>query len=147
MARFHQIHGRVLDLLFGFVPELTSPGGQRDVVAARLLLDLIAARGADWTLLRWLDGGLAPLFQAGPRDELRRQLEATRAELASSRAEAMALRADLAAAGERLGQAGRQLAALHGSRLWRAADAYWSWRRGCGAVLAGLRRRWRRGRG
>jgi len=147
MARFHQLHGRVLDLLFGFVPELTSPGGQRDVVAARLLLDLIAARGVDWTLLRWLDGGLAPLLQAGPRDELRRQLEATRAELAatraelaSSHAEAMALRADLAAAGERLGQAERQLAAIHGSRLWRAADAYWSWRRACGAVVAGLRR-------
>jgi GT2 family glycosyltransferase len=153
MARFYQLHGRILDVLFGFVPELTSPSGQRDVVAARLLLDLIAARGVDWTLLHWLNGGLAPLFQAGPRDELRRALEASRAELdatrarlASSRAEALALRSDLAAAGERLGQADRQLAAIHGSRLWRAAGAYWSWRRGCGAVLAGLRRwrRWRR---
>jgi len=143
MARFYQLHGRILDSLFGFVPELTSPSGQQDVVAARLLLDLIAARGVDWTLLHWLNGGLAPLFQAGPRDEVRRALEATRAELAASRAEAHALGADLAAAGERLGQADRQLAAIHGSRLWRAAGAYWSWRRGCGAVLAGLRR-WRR---
>ena len=145
MARFYQLHGRILDVLFGFVPELTSPGGQRDVAAARLLLDLIAARGIDWTLLHWLDGGLAPLFQAGPRDELRRALEATRAELAASRAEAMALRGDLAGAGERLGQRDRQLAAIHGSRLWRAAGAYWSWRRGCGTVLTALRgwRRWR----
>ncbi|HXM70797.1 MAG TPA: glycosyltransferase, partial [Thermoanaerobaculia bacterium] len=44
MARFYQLHGRVLDVLFGFVPELTSPTGQRDLAAARLLLDLIAAR-------------------------------------------------------------------------------------------------------
>ncbi|HXO43054.1 MAG TPA: glycosyltransferase, partial [Thermoanaerobaculia bacterium] len=80
MARFYQLHGRILDSLFGFVPELTSPSGQRDVVAARLLLDLIAARGVDWTLLQWLNGGLAPLFQAGPRDELQRALEASRAE-------------------------------------------------------------------
>ncbi len=140
MARFYQLHGRVLDVLFGFVPELTSPSGQRDVAAARLLLDLIAARGVDWTLLHWLDGGLAPLFQAGPRDELRRALEVTRAELQATRAEAAALRGDLAGAGERLGQTDRQLAAIHGSRLWRAAGAYWSWRRGCGRVLAGLRR-------
>jgi GT2 family glycosyltransferase len=153
MARFYQLHGRVLDVLFGFVPELTSPSGQRDVGAARLLLDLIAARGVDWTLLNWLNGGLAPLFQAGPRDELRRALEASRAELQATRAgldatraEALALRSGLAAAGERLGQADRQLAAIHGSRLWRAAGVYWSCRRGGGAVLAGLRRwrRWRR---
>jgi hypothetical protein len=157
MARFHQLHGRVLDNLFGFVPELTSPSGERDVAAARLLLDLIAARGVDWTLLHWLNGGLAPLFQAGPRDDLRRaldanqaelqathaELDATRAGLAASRAEAQALRSDLAAAGERLGNADRELAAIHGSRLWRAAGIYWSWRRGRGAVLAGLRR-WRR---
>ncbi len=161
MARFHQLHGRVLDNLFGFVPELTSPSGERDVAAARLLLDLIAAQGVDWTLLHWLNGGLAPLFQAGPRDDLRRaldanqselqatraELDATRAELdaaraglAASRAEAQSLRSDLAAAGERLGQADRELAAIHGSRLWRAAAIYWSWRRACGAVLAGWRR-------
>jgi GT2 family glycosyltransferase len=126
MARFHQLHGRVLDVVFGFVPELTSPTGERDLAAARLLLDLIAARGVDWTLLNWLNGGLAPLFQAGPRAELRRALEASRAELETSRAE---------------------LAAIHGSRWWRAAGAYWSWRRACGAgaMLSGLRR-WRRRR-
>jgi hypothetical protein len=156
MARFHQLHGRVLDLLFGLVPELTWASGQRDVAAARLLLDLIAARGTDWTLLNWLNGGLAPLFQAAAQAELRRALEASRAELEASRAElqagraeAAALHAELGAAGERLGQAGRQLAAIHGSRLWRAADRYWCWRRGCGAVLSGLWpwRRWRRWRG
>ena len=141
MARFYQLHGRILDSLFGFVPELTAASGQRDVVAARLLLDLISARGTEWTLLNWLNGGLAPLFQAAPQAELRRALAASRAELEASRAEAAALRADLGAARERLGQASRQLGAIHSSRLWRAADTYWSLRRGCGALLSGLRRR------
>jgi GT2 family glycosyltransferase len=148
MARFYQLHGRVLEVVFAFAPELTVSGGERDVAAARLLLDLIAARGTDWALLNWLNGGLSPLFQAGPRAALQRACEETRAELAKSRAELAAGRAELAAlhaglaaAGERLGQAEGQLAAIHRSRLWRAADAYWSWRRGWGAVLSSLLRR------
>jgi GT2 family glycosyltransferase len=138
LARIYRVHGRILDILFGFVPELVSPEGQRDVAAARLLLDLVAAQGTDWTLLNWLDGSLAPLFQAGPRAELGRALAAARAELEAGRAELAALQGCLGAAGERLDQAERQLAAIHGSRLWRAADAYWSWRRGLAAALSRL---------
>jgi GT2 family glycosyltransferase len=148
LARIHQAHGRILDVLFAFVPELISPSGERDVDAARLLLELIAARGTDWTLLNWLNGGLAPLFQAGPRTELRRALDASRAELLASRAELAAARAEIAAldaglgaAGERLARVERQLAAIHGSRLWRTAGAYWSWRRAWAAALSRLARR------
>jgi hypothetical protein len=152
LARIYQLHGRILDVLFAFVPELVSPSGERDVAAARLLLDLIAARGTDWTLLNWLNGGLAPLFRAGPLAELRRQLAASRAELVTSHAELETNRAELeagraaaagreaglGAAGERLDQAERQLAAIHGSRLWRAAGLYWSWRRAWDTALARL---------
>jgi hypothetical protein len=159
LARIYQLHGRILDVLFAFVPELVSPSGERDVAAARLLLDLMVARGTDWTLLNWLNGGLAPLFRAGPMAELRRQLAASHAELAASSAELEAGRAELeagraelearraaaagreaglGAAGERRDQAERQLAAIHGSRLWRAAGVYWSWRRAWDAALARL---------
>jgi GT2 family glycosyltransferase len=151
-ARFHQLHGRVLDTVFVFAPELASSGRQ-DVAAARLLLELIAAKGADWVLLNWLNGGLAPLLRAGPEVELRRTLAATAAELAAANdglRQAGRKLADAeeglrqvgreqAAASERLGQADRELAAIHASRWWRGADAYWSARRALSAALSSLR--------
>jgi GT2 family glycosyltransferase len=141
LALIYQVHGRILDALFGLVPELTSAGGERDLAAARLLLHLIAARGADWTLLNWLNGGLAPLFQAAPRAELQQALAASRAEIAALHGHLTAAGERLAQADRRLAQADRQLAAIHGSRLWRAAGAYWSWRRAWGALLERLPRR------
>jgi GT2 family glycosyltransferase len=139
-ARFHQLHGRILDTVFGFAPELAA-SGVRDVAGARLLLELIAAKGSDWALLNWLNGGLAPLFQAAPQAELRRELAASRAAADGLRAALVVRGAELGAAGERLEQSGRQLAAIHGSRLWRAADAYWSIRRAVGAAFARALRR------
>jgi GT2 family glycosyltransferase len=132
LARFHQLHGRIIDTLFAFAPELAA-GGERDVAAARLLLELTAAKGTDWLLLNWLNGGLGPLFRAGPEAELRRTLAASRAELAELRQTLAASRGERAAAGEDLEQSRRQLAAIHGSRLWQAADCYWSVRRALGA--------------
>jgi GT2 family glycosyltransferase len=145
LARFYQLHGRILDTLFAFVPELTAADGRRDVAAARLLLELVAARGSDWTLLNWLNGGLAPLFQGGREAELRQALAASSAELSAADAELAATRAlvetgraELDDARRRLAEAGRALAGIHRSRLWQVADRYWSWRRFCRAALAGL---------
>lgn len=154
-ARFHQLHGRVLDTVFVFAPEL-APGGRQDVAAARLLLELIAAKGTDWVLLNWLNGGLSPLFRATsdrPDVELRGTLAATTAELAAAHeglrqagrqladAEEGLRQAgrEQAAANERLRQADRELAGIHASRWWRGAHAYWSARRALGAALSSLR--------
>jgi GT2 family glycosyltransferase len=139
-ARFHQLHDRVLDTVFAFAPELAGGNGQ-DVAAARLLLELIAAKGTDWVLLNWLNGGLSPLFRAsgdGPDLELRRTLEAATAELAAANAGLRQAGREHAAAEERLWQTGRELAAIHGSRWWRGAHAYWSARRALGAALSSL---------
>ncbi|HVT58436.1 MAG TPA: glycosyltransferase [Thermoanaerobaculia bacterium] len=134
-ARFHQLHGRVLDTVFAFAPELAS-GGRQDVAAARLLLELIAAKGTDWALLNWLNGGLAPLLRAGVGPEA--ELAAAEERLRQAGRELAATGAELAAAEERLRQARRELAAIHDSRWWRGAHAYWSARRALGAALSRL---------
>jgi GT2 family glycosyltransferase len=66
MARFYEQHGLVQNDLFGFVPELMLPDGTRDVGGARLLLELIAAKGKEWLALQWVSGGLEPLFLRRP---------------------------------------------------------------------------------
>ncbi|MCU1349561.1 MAG: hypothetical protein JWO56_2591, partial [Acidobacteria bacterium] len=66
MARFYEQHGLVQNDLFGFVPELMLPDGTRDVGGARLLLELVAAKGKEWLALQWVSGGLEPLFLRRP---------------------------------------------------------------------------------
>lgn len=62
-AEFMARHGRLFaDRLAQLVPELKSLEGEFDVPAARLLLDLVAARGPEWTLMNWMNGGLDPIF-------------------------------------------------------------------------------------
>jgi len=129
-ARFHQLHGRILDTVFAFAPELDGGGG-RDVAAARLLLELIAAKGTDWVLLHWLNGGLAALFGAAREADLRQALAAARSELAAARTELTATR-------DRLGRAEGELGAIYGSSWGRSARAYWSARRAVGAALSRL---------
>ena len=77
-ARFYERHGVLLTpWLFDVVPELRSEDGSCDLSAARLLLELVSAKGADWTVSAWIDGSLAPLLD-GPsqRLELRRANDA-----------------------------------------------------------------------
>jgi GT2 family glycosyltransferase len=66
MARFYEQHGLVQDDLFGFVPELQLPDGSRDVAGARLLLELVTAKGKEWFALQWVSGGFTPLFLRRP---------------------------------------------------------------------------------
>lgn len=62
-AEFFERHGRVLrDRLPELVPELIDPRGDLDIAAAELLLSLVRARGPEWTLMKWMNGGLDPLF-------------------------------------------------------------------------------------
>lgn len=62
-AEFLRRHDRVLaDRLACLVPELKNASGEIDTAAAALLLAYVEARGTNWTLLEWMNGGLEPLF-------------------------------------------------------------------------------------
>jgi GT2 family glycosyltransferase len=132
LAHFYRVHGHVLEGVFVFAPRL-APGGRRDVAAARLLLELLAARGPDWLLNEWLHGGLAPLFGGGDAvaalAAATGELAAARRQLQSERERAAAAEREHTAATERERVAAQQLAAIHGSRLWRLANLYWRLRR------------------
>jgi len=70
IARFYARHDLVLDGLFGFVHALVSASGRRNGPAARILLELVNARGADWVVLNLVGGGLAPLTAGIFEDDL-----------------------------------------------------------------------------
>jgi GT2 family glycosyltransferase len=77
-AHFLHAHGRLLDLdALQLVPELGLSDGSIDGEAARLLLELIAARGTDWATMAWCNGELEPLLG---RARLGEELERARAE-------------------------------------------------------------------
>ena len=68
IAHFYEVHGVVMEALFGFVPELREKSGACDAAAARLFLELLSSRGAPWMVSEWLRGGLAPLFRPGGQE-------------------------------------------------------------------------------
>jgi GT2 family glycosyltransferase len=130
-ARFHERHGRLMDVDFRhLLPELCGPDGEPDWDAARLLLELVTAKGTDWVLAEWYAGGLAPLFERDTGElravdaEARADEAAQRAEIAEQQAElvvqtaaaAEAARADLAAEVARRDEALRE---IRESSWWR----------------------------
>ncbi|MEA2436383.1 MAG: hypothetical protein QOF65_939 [Thermoleophilaceae bacterium] len=64
-ARFYERHGALLETVFDLVPELTDAAGVRDERAARLLMELVLAKGTDWTLMEWMNGNLDGLLGGG----------------------------------------------------------------------------------
>jgi hypothetical protein len=67
-ARFYARHGVLLaPWLFDVVPELRSTSGTCDLIAARLLLELVTAKGEKWIASAWVEGALAPLVDIGRR--------------------------------------------------------------------------------
>jgi len=81
-ARFYERH-RVLmgPSLFYLVPELRAGDGTCDLAGARVLMELVTAKGTDWTLMAWMNGELAGLLTAH-----RRQTDLRAAEDALERA-------------------------------------------------------------
>lgn len=94
-AAFYRRHGLLLaPALFDLIHQLRDEHGEPDVAAARLLLELVLARGPDWVFMEWMNGGLSELLH-GRRtrvalteengrlrseiDELRRQVGEQRA--------------------------------------------------------------------
>jgi len=80
-AHFLRTHGRLLDVdLLWLTPEVRGLDGRVDADLARLLLELIAARGTDWATMAWLGGDLGPLLShADLREELEQVREQARA--------------------------------------------------------------------
>jgi GT2 family glycosyltransferase/glycosyltransferase involved in cell wall biosynthesis len=67
-ARFYQLHVRLLGpWLFDHVPELRASDGSCDLAAARLLMELVLAKGTDWTFMAWMNGELDGLLGARRR--------------------------------------------------------------------------------
>lgn len=114
IAHFYDVHGVVMEALFGFVPELTTPSGRKDVPAARLFLELLSARGAQWTLSQWLAGSLAPLF---PKEEPRAAEPPPAPAPAAPPPEPRIVVVEVG--NEELGR-------IHASRWWKLANAYWA---------------------
>lgn len=58
-AKFLATHGLLAaEPLLELIPELRDPDGRLNGQAARLLLAVVEARGTDWTLMEWMNGGL-----------------------------------------------------------------------------------------
>jgi hypothetical protein len=68
-AQFLRRHDLVLDVggLGRLVPELVDEEGRLDLAGGRLLLELLLARGEDWTFAAWTNGSLAPALSSGRR--------------------------------------------------------------------------------
>jgi GT2 family glycosyltransferase/exopolysaccharide biosynthesis predicted pyruvyltransferase EpsI len=78
-ARFLHTHGVVLvDGVSWVLPELIRPNGGLDLAAAKLLLEIVLARGVEWTLMEWMNGGLTPVFasvQFARAEQMRAEIE------------------------------------------------------------------------
>ncbi len=77
-AHFFRAHGVLLDVdLVSAIPELRRPDGTTDLAAARLLMELISARGVDWAVMEWINGGLRPLLDGAHEESARRGAQIT----------------------------------------------------------------------
>jgi len=72
-ARFYACHGVLLaPAVFDDIPELTAPDGTRDLAGSRILMELVEAKGVEWTEAAWSNGELTGLINAHRwRSELR----------------------------------------------------------------------------
>jgi GT2 family glycosyltransferase len=100
-AHFYRRHGLLLNGgLFALVPELVDAHGERDIPGARLVMELLAARGPDWTFAEWMNGGLAPALGGARRlSDARRAVAARDDELARARADVERLTDEVAVQG------------------------------------------------
>jgi GT2 family glycosyltransferase len=65
-AHFFRVSGVLLDVdLDRILPELRRPEGDMDLLAVRLLMEIILARGVAWCVVEWMNGGLRPLLYGG----------------------------------------------------------------------------------
>ncbi len=88
LAHFYSRHGQLLGpWLFHVVPGLCSEDGTCDVAAGRLLLELVLAKGPEWTLNAWTAGDLSALYRRRELASLRRRIVTATAESERARTE------------------------------------------------------------
>jgi GT2 family glycosyltransferase/exopolysaccharide biosynthesis predicted pyruvyltransferase EpsI len=76
-ALFYEWHGKLFDIgggLFDLVPGMRDESGKPDLAAARLLMELLLAKGTDWAFMEWMNGDFDSLLA-------NRRLGAQRAEI------------------------------------------------------------------
>ena len=114
-AHFYARYGLLLESnMLDLAPELRRPDGSTDLAAARLLMELITAKGTDWVLCEWLNGGLAPLLDGGYGQvvELSRELALLHAATADREEHATALGRHLAVLDARVAERDERVAVL-----------------------------------
>lgn len=84
IARFYKIHGKIIQNLFDFVPDLGLPTTHLSVSSAKTFLDLMNTYGADWVLDKWNEDELAPLFPPPPPPLVEEKTETTPVPILSS---------------------------------------------------------------
>ena len=66
IAWFYKTHGKIIQNLFDFVPELGSPADPLSISSAKIFLELVNTQGCQWTIDKWNYDELVPLFLAQP---------------------------------------------------------------------------------
>jgi glycosyltransferase involved in cell wall biosynthesis len=141
LAAFYALHRKLLVVdLFELVPELRG-NSEEKVAAARLLMELLLAKGADWTFMEWMNGGLGRFLSAPT------EARETRAEGAQLTARLEEAHGALAAAHEHSAQLEQEITALQVSHETLVRIEQGGWWRLRKAIVPALRLYWRlRGR-
>ncbi len=129
-ARFYELHGLLLGpWLFDHVPELRTDDGRVDVAAARLLMELVIAKGADWTFMEWMNGDMDGLIAANLNKLrwLEEALERQQAETARLRAREAQNASTIAALDARLNDATRRIRRIEESVTWQIFQRVRAW--------------------
>jgi GT2 family glycosyltransferase len=88
-AHFFHVNGLLLEMhLLEVLPALRRSDGRTDLAAGRLLMELIRAQGVDWTVMEWMNGGLAPLLDGGHQESARRGAQIAELQVQSGAQEA-----------------------------------------------------------
>jgi GT2 family glycosyltransferase len=117
-ARFYELHGLLLGpWLFDHLPDLRAEDGSLNLSGARLLMELVLAKGPDWLLMEWMNGDLDGLLETQGR---LKQLEAEAAqERATFRARAAHDASTIAALDARLNDATARIRRIEQSVTWQ----------------------------
>jgi GT2 family glycosyltransferase/glycosyltransferase involved in cell wall biosynthesis len=119
-ARFYELHGALLGpWLFDHLPDLRGVHGNLDLAAARLLMELVTAKGADWTLMAWMNGDLNVLLGDNIKRALETELEKASAEVTRLRAREAQNASTIAALDARLNDATRRIRRIEESVTWQ----------------------------
>jgi len=118
IAHFYKSHGKIIQNIFDFVPELRPPNDELVISAARMFVELVNSLGTEWVLEKWNRNELDSLFaatrvanQSAQLASQSEQLTTQSAQLASQGEHLVSQSAQLANQSEQLAAQSEQLAA------------------------------------